>query len=306
MRNKMRKAILKAERENEKSQKKGNEKRDNESKSENTDYIDPSKLEKSEQPLDDALRFLNPVKIFGKNLVEVHLLAFEIYHRKGKLLLQLQCLKRAYRICPVTSKCYPTLLRQTCLFLESISSRKEQFNETMRQVFCKELPSLDVINISTSDGDNVDIFNRLPNAIEFIRKHLPDDSLSFSTRVEHVNYLLSQLNNTTNDGNNVNVSQPSIELIKTKLSHIIRDMATFNDLTLEKCQNFYDVIKMDHLGKIPTEIVEQLRQTLHTLYPYASRFMNESELQELETELSVTDYFTAETDDCNCKNIEDN
>lgn len=37
-----------------------------------------------ENPLEEAVKFLTPLKNLVKNKIETHLLAFEIYFRKGK------------------------------------------------------------------------------------------------------------------------------------------------------------------------------------------------------------------------------
>ncbi len=39
---------------------------------------------KVENPLDEAVKFLTPLKNLVKNKIDTHLLAFEIYFRKGK------------------------------------------------------------------------------------------------------------------------------------------------------------------------------------------------------------------------------
>ena len=46
-------------------------------------------------PLDDAVKFLKQLQAYASGNIHVHLAAFEIYQRKGKLLLQLQSIKRA-------------------------------------------------------------------------------------------------------------------------------------------------------------------------------------------------------------------
>lgn len=58
----------------------------------------PEKLERAENPLEEAIKFLTPLKTLVSNNIQTHLLAFEIYFRKGKFLLMLQSVKRAYSI----------------------------------------------------------------------------------------------------------------------------------------------------------------------------------------------------------------
>lgn len=40
-----------------------------------------------DDPLDQAIKFLQPLQMLCSNLLETHLMAFEIYYRKGKILL---------------------------------------------------------------------------------------------------------------------------------------------------------------------------------------------------------------------------
>lgn len=52
--------------------------------------LDPSKLERTEDPLGEAIHFLKPLQALSPNRIQTHLMAFEIYFRKGKPLLMLQ------------------------------------------------------------------------------------------------------------------------------------------------------------------------------------------------------------------------
>ncbi|KAK3784704.1 hypothetical protein RRG08_032159 [Elysia crispata] len=98
---KQRKAQKKAELEREK-QKAEQEKRD-QNKNKTTDgeldgpkeeELVPDKLARVEDPLEQAIYFLKPLQNLSANCVDVHVKAYEIYSRKGKLLLMLQSIKR--------------------------------------------------------------------------------------------------------------------------------------------------------------------------------------------------------------------
>lgn len=58
----------------------------------------PEKLERVDNPLEEAIKFLTPLKTLAAESIDTHLLAFEIYFRKGKFLLMLQSVKRAFAI----------------------------------------------------------------------------------------------------------------------------------------------------------------------------------------------------------------
>ncbi|KAF7492371.1 N-alpha-acetyltransferase 16, NatA auxiliary subunit [Sarcoptes scabiei] len=325
IRNKQRKAMLKAtaQKENDKSQKKVQSKKDNESRTEEIESIDPIKLERTENPLSDVSRFLNPVKIFGKDITEIQMLAFEVYYRRGKLLLQLQCLKRSFRTCEPNSKLYPSLLTQTILFLNYLISLKEQLNESICSVLDHQLSQIDVFGLrkkNNVDSNNletdVNIFSKLPTVEEMIRKHLPDVSDSFLIRVENlkVKHLLNRFNN-NNSSSTINSNHLSTEHEKTQvaseetksiLKRLIDDIAILKDLSLENCLKFYESLKSKQFGLIPSELLEELREKFHLLFPLASLFMNEKQFKDLEKELSANDYFTFEPDDFNNLLIEDN
>lgn len=55
--------------------------------------LDPSKLERTTDPLGEAIHFLKPLQTLVPNRMHTHLMAFEIYLRKGKPLLMLQVSK---------------------------------------------------------------------------------------------------------------------------------------------------------------------------------------------------------------------
>jgi len=58
------------------------------------DELIPDKLERPDDPLDEAAKFLNPLLTLATNNINTHLLAFEIYLRKGKVLLMLRSIKQ--------------------------------------------------------------------------------------------------------------------------------------------------------------------------------------------------------------------
>ncbi|XP_072832423.1 N-alpha-acetyltransferase 16, NatA auxiliary subunit isoform X2 [Vicugna pacos] len=87
-----------AERERQqKNQKKKREEEEEETSGLKEELI-PEKLERTENPLEEAIKFLIPLKNLVADNIDTHLLAFEIYFRKGKFLLMLQSVKRAFAI----------------------------------------------------------------------------------------------------------------------------------------------------------------------------------------------------------------
>ena len=58
---------------------------------------DPNKLEKTPDPLREAIRFLEPLNCFAAWQIETHLLAYEIYRRRSKPLLMFRSIRRAIK-----------------------------------------------------------------------------------------------------------------------------------------------------------------------------------------------------------------
>ncbi|KAM9049384.1 N-alpha-acetyltransferase 16, NatA auxiliary subunit isoform 3-T3 [Megaptera novaeangliae] len=86
--------------ERERQQKNQKKKRDEEEEETSglKEELIPEKLERIENPLEEAVKFLIPLKNLVADNIDTHLLAFEIYFRKGKFLLMLQSVKRAFAI----------------------------------------------------------------------------------------------------------------------------------------------------------------------------------------------------------------
>lgn len=78
------------------------------------DELIPEKLERPDDPLEKAIEFLKPLQQLAKERIETHLLAFELYSRKSKILLMIQSIKRALAIDaghPQVHSCIVRLIR---------------------------------------------------------------------------------------------------------------------------------------------------------------------------------------------------
>ncbi|XP_013110195.1 N-alpha-acetyltransferase 15, NatA auxiliary subunit [Stomoxys calcitrans] len=62
------------------------------------DELIPEKLERPDDPLEKAIDLLKPLQQLAKERIDTHLLAFELYSRKSKILLMIQSIKRALAI----------------------------------------------------------------------------------------------------------------------------------------------------------------------------------------------------------------
>uniref|UniRef100_A0A3B5M2B5 N-alpha-acetyltransferase 15, NatA auxiliary subunit n=1 Tax=Xiphophorus couchianus TaxID=32473 RepID=A0A3B5M2B5_9TELE len=146
LRNKQRRAQKKAQLEEEKknaekekqlkNQKKKKEDDDEEIGGPKEELI-PDKLAKPENPLEEAVKFLIPLKNLVRNKIETHLLAFEIYFRKEKYLLMLQSMKRAVAIEPSNPWLHQCLVR----FFKKVSESAD-LAEAVRTVLKQEISRL--------------------------------------------------------------------------------------------------------------------------------------------------------------------
>uniref|UniRef100_A0A8C2WJU4 N-alpha-acetyltransferase 15, NatA auxiliary subunit n=1 Tax=Cyclopterus lumpus TaxID=8103 RepID=A0A8C2WJU4_CYCLU len=146
LRNKQRRAQKKAQLEEEKkiaekekqlkNQKKKKEDDDEEIGGPKEELI-PDKLVKVEYPLEEAVKFLIPLKHLVKDKIDTHLLAFEIYFRKEKYLLMLQSVKRALAIDPDHPWLHQCLVR----FFKGVSESTE-LPEVVRTVLKQEITRL--------------------------------------------------------------------------------------------------------------------------------------------------------------------
>merc|ERR1712106_25059 len=75
------------------------------------DELVPEKLERPDEPLEEAVKFLTPLLTLATNNINTHLLAFEIYLRKGKVLLMLRSIKQGLELDPSNLKLHSCIVR---------------------------------------------------------------------------------------------------------------------------------------------------------------------------------------------------
>uniref|UniRef100_A0A673GZ11 N(alpha)-acetyltransferase 15, NatA auxiliary subunit a n=1 Tax=Sinocyclocheilus rhinocerous TaxID=307959 RepID=A0A673GZ11_9TELE len=146
LRNKQRRAQKKAQLEEEKKNAEKEKQLKNQKKKKEEDEEEiggpkeeliPEKLAKVENPLEEAVKFLTPLKNLVKNKIDTHLLAFEIYLRKEKYLLMLQSVKRAYSLDPDHPWLHQCLVR----FFKGVSDSKDM-PEAVQTVLKLEITKL--------------------------------------------------------------------------------------------------------------------------------------------------------------------
>eukprot|EP00096_Caligus_rogercresseyi_P014098 TRINITY_DN662_c0_g1_i3.p1 TRINITY_DN662_c0_g1~~TRINITY_DN662_c0_g1_i3.p1 ORF type:complete len:893 (+),score=310.14 TRINITY_DN662_c0_g1_i3:149-2827(+) len=153
IRNKQKKALRKAEQEQQQLQQVQAKKNlHNKAQKKNDDELDiplkeelfSQKLERPSSPLTEAIKFLTPLQSLCSGKIETQLLAFEIYFRKDKPLLMLKCIKKMKNILSDTSlKALPPKVYQLfSKFHRHMESNLSRFPEPVKTVIQQESAEL--------------------------------------------------------------------------------------------------------------------------------------------------------------------
>ncbi|KAI5739775.1 hypothetical protein M8J77_023304 [Diaphorina citri] len=106
---------------------------DNDTDTPQQDELIPDKLAKTEEPLEQAVKFLSPLQLLAKDRIETHLMAFEIYFRRQKPLLMLQSVKRAWALDPKNPTLHTCLIR-LALFIEQMKGAEGDVHPAVWEV----------------------------------------------------------------------------------------------------------------------------------------------------------------------------
>uniref|UniRef100_I3K086 N-alpha-acetyltransferase 15, NatA auxiliary subunit a n=1 Tax=Oreochromis niloticus TaxID=8128 RepID=I3K086_ORENI len=251
LRNKQRRAQKKAQLEEEKknaekekqlkNQKKKKEDDDEEIGGPREELI-PDKLAKPENPLDEAVKFLIPLKNLVRKKVETHLLAFEIYFRKEKYLLMLQSIKRAVNIEPSNPWLHQCLVR----FFKGVSESTD-LAEAVRTVLTHE--------ISRLFGES--------SPQSFNKNYLSQHSNSIPHRLAAAKMMV--------------YLEPSSDKmaceIATALDESLAGRIDFVCVVLQICTEVLEALRDGQLGEGQQKAAEAYRAACHKIYPYSLAFM---------------------------------
>ncbi|XP_040847277.1 N-alpha-acetyltransferase 16, NatA auxiliary subunit isoform X2 [Ochotona curzoniae] len=174
------------EKERQKNQKK---KRDDDEDEANglKEELVPEKLERVENPLEEAIKFLIPLKNLVADNINTHLLAFEIYFRKGKFLLMLQSVKRAFAINRNNPWLHECLIR----FSKSVSNHSN-LSDIVSRVLSQEMQKI-FIN-KDLESFNEDFLNHNSTSLQhllsgakmmyFLDKSTQKKAIAIATRLD--------------------------------------------------------------------------------------------------------------------------
>lgn len=102
------------------------------------DELIAEKLERPNDPLEKAIEFLKPLQQLAKERIETHLLAFELYSRKGKILLMIQSIKRARAI----DAEHPEVHRCLTRLMQALPTLTKDLNAQVKTVVDKAIQEL--------------------------------------------------------------------------------------------------------------------------------------------------------------------
>ncbi|TKS71979.1 N-alpha-acetyltransferase 15 [Collichthys lucidus] len=245
LRNKQRRAQKKAQLEEEKknaekekqlkNQKKKKEDDDEEIGGPKEELI-PDKLAKPESPLEEAVKFLIPLKNLVRNKIETHLLAFEIYFRKEKYLLMLQSVKRAVAIEPSNPWLHQCLVR----FFKGVSECAD-LAEAVRTVLKQE--------ISRLFGES--------NPQSFNKNYLSQHSSSIPHRLAAAKMMV--------------YLEPSSDKMACEIATALDE--SLSGKSIQICTEVLEALRGGQLGDAQQKAAEAYRVTCHKIYPYSLAFM---------------------------------
>ncbi|NWT55842.1 NAA16 acetyltransferase, partial [Erythrocercus mccallii] len=234
------KAKLEEERkhaERERQQKNQKKKRDEEEEETSgpKEELVPEKLERVENPLEEAIKFLIPLKNLIGDDIETHLLAFEIYFRKGKFLLMLQSVKRAFAI----NRNNPWLHECLIKFSKAVSDHSN-LPEIVSKVLTQEMQKIFVYK-------NLESFNE-----EFLKHNAT--SIQHQLSGAKMMYFLDKSR------------QEKAIAVATRLDKNMRDK---NVKTLTKV---FEALLDGSFGSCHAQC-EEYQAACHKLFPFTSAFM---------------------------------
>ncbi|CAD1469490.1 unnamed protein product, partial [Heterotrigona itama] len=196
------------------------------------DELIPEKLERVEDPLEQAIKFLQPLQDLASDRIETHLMAFEIYIRKGRTLLMLRSIKRAHGLNPNN----PDL--HTCLVRFMLYINRSPLDGPVGEVVKRQTAGI----YSTSTATQL-------NA-EFLKKNR--NSLPHLLQGAKILYVLD----------------PSAQ---TKALSLVTSIDDLEGVTLQNCTKVLESLRNGDFGHCDSTIADYMTKC-HKYFPYATAF----------------------------------
>jgi len=215
----------------------------------NEDDLVPEKLERPEKPLDECSKFLKPLEEFASDRIRTHVLAFEVYLRKGRFLLMLRSVRKMKNIDAQS----PEFHYYLCKFLIKYNFEKTLLSETIKQVIEKELSEL-------YGGESIETLNEA-----FLKANEKNYG-----RTVHGAQVLYELNPSENAQRAIN---------------IVTNLDDFSSgIDLMSYIKVFRILKDNTFGKTDSSVLESYKAKCHERWPFANVFQSKEEVdQELAT-----------------------
>lgn len=218
----------------------------------NEEELLPEKLERPENPLEEINRFLKPLEEFASNRIETHILAFEVYSRKNKLLLMLKFLKKMKQF-ETDSNLKAKYHYYLCKFLMKYKNAKSTLNESVVNVIESELSRLN-LKVSTESVD------------ELNESFLKENASNYLCALESAKLIYDL---------NASNQKRALELV-TDLSKYSKETLTLKNLT-----QGVKLLEKDYFGKLDVNLVNEFKQKLKSLHTHANVFQSKDDLTSL-------------------------
>lgn len=268
LRNKQRKARKKAEQESAQAAQ-AQVKRDQHYKSRQTgdveadapqlDELVPDKLARVDEPLEAAIKFLQPLQTLANNRIETHLMAFEVYYRKSKLLLMLQSIKRALSLTLSTATpSTPSSLAlhhprlHTCLvrFCHTTATTTQPLDPAVATVLAME--TLVLFGVTSTDAK---VLNE-----RFLQEN--KDSMEAVLEGARMACWLDESRKDWGRGVVMNMG-------------VGDDTQKYTDVTIENCVNVLNALDRGDFGPCDETIISKYKALCHRTFKYCTAFWSE-------------------------------
>ncbi|XP_074650017.1 N-alpha-acetyltransferase 15, NatA auxiliary subunit-like [Tubulanus polymorphus] len=245
LRNKQRKAQKKAAKEKERQKAEADKKEQNKPKPQDVELdgpkeeeLIPERLEKPEKPLEEAIKFLKHLQLMANQKIETHCLSFEVYFRKGKLLLMLKAIKRGYAVEPNHPHLHTCIVR----FIKLVNEKRNELDVSLMKVIDHQT------SVIFTSNDPL-----LVNE-EFLKAN----SLSYP-HVAAAAKMMLHLDSSSQ---------------KRALNKIMTIDSSTKDASIEVCSQLLESLRRGEFGKVSAEDIEAYQVNCHNLHPYATAFIS--------------------------------
>ncbi|XP_003703292.1 N-alpha-acetyltransferase 15/16 isoform X2 [Megachile rotundata] len=203
------------------------------------DELIAEKLERVENPLEQAIKFLKPLQELASDRIETHLMAFEIYHRKCKALLMLRSIKRAHKLDPNHPDLH-TCIVNFILYISHLGLEKVVYEVVKRQT--AGIYSTSNTMVSTLVQFNAEFLKRNRNSLPHLLQ-----------AAKVIDFL----------------DLPSVHE-ETALS-LVTNIDNLEGVTLENCTKVLESMRNGDFGDCDTAIADFMAKC-HKRFPYATAF----------------------------------